>query len=181
MRIRLPSFPYWLPARVVYASSALFLLVAIPSLAAMHMDRLSSQELEESRRHAADQKSLAPIIADLRAKRAVLEKQVALGEVLPAPADLPSMMKSLQKLTDASGVKSSQFMPVSESVLKNGGIRINGRFMASSDNFRRLLLALSDQPWVTDIASCAAKAGANLPEFELTLFAAFRQGGEAKP
>lgn len=177
MDLHLPPLQFWFPRRMIFVTAVLVVTILLPSLAVMYLEKSSSQALEEALRRASEQKTLAPLISDLRKKRAELEKLTEPKNVLPAPQDLPAMMSGLQKLTDEAKINNSQFMPVSESVLKNGGILIKGRFLSSSKNFCRLLLALSDQSWIMEIVSCTVKADARLPEYELTLLATFNSAG----
>ena len=85
------------------------------------------------------------------------------------------IVTSLQKMVSLSGMQSSHFVPAAETVVEKNRIRLDGTLSGPPDNFRRLVLLLSEQPWLSGMEFLNVTPSGALPAYSLGIWATFTQ------
>ncbi|EJX08293.1 hypothetical protein EVA_03595 [gut metagenome] len=125
------------------------------------------------------QKMLEPYVANVRHRQVELREMLAVSASQPKPQSVSETLVVLNKMAAEVGIPNMQFVPDATSVVGRSDIRLVGRGDGASDNFRRFVLALSDQPWVVKIEEVKGFSNEELHSFELTLRASYgKKGGE---
>ena len=88
---------------------------------------------------------------------------------------LPLIVTSLQEMVSLSGMQSSHFVPAAETVVEKNRIRLDGTLSGPPDNFRRLVLLLSEQPWLSGMEFLNVTPSGALPAYSLGIWATFTQ------
>mgnify|MGYP000019541394 CR=1 FL=1 len=96
-------------------------------------------------------------------------------QTLPTPDTLPLIVTSLQEMVSLSGMQSSHFVPAAETVVEKNRIRLDGTLSGPPDNFRRLVLLLSEQPWLSGMEFLNVTPSGALPAYSLGIWATFTQ------
>ena len=99
-----------------------------------------------------------------------LEARIQVQETLQ-----PLMVTSLQELVDMSGMQSARFVPAAETVVEKNSIRLDGTLSGDPDAFRRLVLLLSEQPWLSGMEFLDVTPTGTLPSYSLGIWATFTQ------
>ena len=81
----------------------------------------------------------------------------------------------LQEMVSLSGMQSSHFVPAAETVVEKNRIRLDGTLSGPPDNFRRLVLLLSEQPWLSGMEFLNVTPSGALPAYSLGIWATFTQ------
>jgi len=116
-------------------------------------------------------------IKGLETRIQVQETRRLLGatKTLPTPDTLPLIVTSLQEMVSLSGMQSSHFVPAAETVVEKNRIRLDGTLSGPPDNFRRLVLLLSEQPWLSGMEFLNVTPSGALPAYSLGIWAMFTQ------
>ena len=85
------------------------------------------------------------------------------------------IVTSLQEMVSLSGMQSSHFVPAAETVVEKNRIRLDGTLSGPPDNFRRLVLLLSEQPWLSGMEFLNVTPSGALPAYSLGIWATFTQ------
>ena len=111
----------------------------------------------------------------LDGKREETRRLIGAAKILPAPDTLPRIVTSLQELVDLSGMQSARFVPAAETVVEKNSIRLDGTLSGDPDAFRRLVLLLSEQPWLSGMEFLNVTPTGTLPAYSLGIWATFTQ------
>lgn len=129
-------------------------------------------------------RTIAPVVASLKARRVETEKLLAAAAVYDMPKDVRGLLKTLRVVAQDAGLHNTQFLPEAISVVGKSDIRLKGKAQGSTDCFRRFLVGLSSQDWISSIGRVKASAGddADSNTYEVTIRARFgllqEQGGK---
>lgn len=121
------------------------------------------------------QQTLSLPYARLVAREQSLVKLLARTPARPVPADLPGLITSLETVAKEAELPGMRFVPDAVSVVGSTSLRFTASADGTTENFRRFLLRLSDQPWVLDLESIEIKAGAPLHTLTLRFKATCRE------
>ena len=111
----------------------------------------------------------------LNARREETRRLLGATKTLPTPDTLPLIVTSLQEMVSLSGMQSSHFVPAAETVVEKNRIRLDGTLSGPPDNFRRLVLLLSEQPWLSGMEFLNVTPSGALPAYSLGIWATFTQ------
>lgn len=168
------SLPAWFPHRILALQAALALCAALLCLAPLwHVSRTLKADVAALETRIRVQEILQPLMEGLDAKRGETRRLIGATNVLPAPDTLPGIVTSLQKLVDLSGMQSARFVPAAETVVEKNSIRLDGTLSGTPDAFRRLVLLLSEQPWLSGMEFLTVTPTATLPSYSLGIWATF--------
>lgn len=129
-------------------------------------------------------RTIAPVVASLKARRVETEKLLTPAAVYDMPKDVRGLLKTLRVVAQDAGLHNTQFLPDAISVVGKSDIRLKGKAQGSTDCFRRFLVGLSSQDWISSIGRVKASAGddAYSNKYEVTIRARFgllkEQGGK---
>ncbi|MDD6181437.1 MAG: hypothetical protein PUB01_05130 [Desulfovibrionaceae bacterium] len=169
----LAGIPSWIPVKAL-ALCALLLIVATGMAALAWQGKSRAERRVEDARHILDaQKLLEPLVLELRKKQAVLRAAVAGEESLSTPVNLADVVRHLQGLAARAGLQEAHFVPQVEGVVRQNAIRLSGRLAAEPEEFRRFLLLLSDQKWITALESCKMVSGSPRAQYTLSIMASY--------
>ena len=132
-------------------------------------------ELNELNDEISAHRTIAPLWQSLKARRVETEKLLAPAAVYDMP---------LRVVAQDAGLHNTQFLPEAISVVGKSDIRLKGVAQGSTDCFRRFLVGLSSQDWISSIGRVKASAGddADSNTYEVTIRARFgllkEQGGK---
>ena len=176
--MRLPVVPAWFPLRALFLQGALALCVLLFCLAPLLYSTWKLEaEINTLETRIQVQETLQPLMEGLNARREETQRLLGTTKILPAPDTLPLIVTSLQEMVSLSGMQSSHFLPAAETVVEKNRIRLDGTLSGSPDNFRRLALLLSEQPWLSGIEFLNVTPSAALPTYSLGIWATFTQQG----
>lgn len=139
-------------------------------------------ELNELNDEISAHRTIAPVVASLR--RVETEKLLTPAAVYDMPKDVRGLLKTLRVVAQDAGLHNTQFLPEAISVVGKSDIRLKGKAQGTTDCFRRFLVGLSSQDWISSIGRVKASAGddADSNTYEVTIRARFgllqEQGGK---
>ena len=162
--MRLPIIPAWFPLRALALQGVMALCVLLFCFAPLWY---VTWKLE------ADIKGLE--MEGLNARREETRRLLGATKTLPTPDTLPLIVTSLQEMVSLSGMQSSHFVPAAETVVEKNRIRLDGTLSGPPDNFRRLVLLLSEQPWLSGMEFLNVTPSGALPAYSLGIWATFTQ------
>lgn len=136
MRPLLTFFPQWFPLRSVSLCMAALLLALVAALSGSYLKGQAEKSCTEKRELIESQKILTPLVQEIRRQKAVLAPLVNRGTPLPVPSSLAVLLRQIQQLADSAGLKQANFMPESESVVKENTIRLKGTLSSEPEQFR---------------------------------------------
>lgn len=174
--MRAPSVPAWFPIKALAVQGALALGVVLFCLVPLWY--LSTQlrgEIAGLRTTIQVQETLAPLMAGLGEKQKETRRLIGSTTVLPTPDTLPNIVTALQRLVSLSGMQSARFVPAAETVVEKNSIRLDGTLSGDPDQFRRLVLLLSEQPWLSGMEFLNVTPSGVLPSYTLGIWATFTQ------
>lgn len=116
----------------------------------------------------------------------LLERQRSLTALVkrtpskPMPAAITDLNRLLAEVAKEAGLPGARFVPDGVSVVGSSSLRFTVTAEGSAENFRRFLLVLSDQHWVSDVNNVDVKSGTPLHTLSARFNAtcrAFQKGG----
>lgn len=152
------------------------LAVSVVLAGGLYFAKLSrGMELNAVNDEIAAHRTIAPIVASLKVRRVETEKLLTPAAVYNMPKDVRGLLKTLRVVAQDAGLHNTQFVPDAISVVGKSDIRLKGEAHGSTDCFRRFLVGLSSQDWVSSIDRVKASAGddANSNKYEVTIRARF--------
>lgn len=142
-------------------------------------------ELNELNDEISAHRTIAPVVASLKARRVETQSFfLTPAAVYDMPKDVRGLLKTLRVVAQDAGLHNTQFLPEAISVVGKSDIRLKGKAQGSTDCFRRFLVGLSSQNWISSIGRVKASAGddADSNTYEVTIRARFgllkEQGGK---
>lgn len=174
--MRLPPAPAWFPLRALALQGVAALCVLLFCLAPLRycMWKLEA-EIKELENRIQVQETLQPLMEGLNARREETRRLLGAASPLPTPDTLPLIIASLQEMVSLSGMQSSRFVPAAETVVEKNRIRLDGTLSGPPDNFRRLVLLLSEQPWLSGMEFLNVTPSEAHPAYSLGIWATFTQ------
>lgn len=170
------ALPPWVPLKMLALEGALALGVALFVLAPLwYLSHRMAAEIVDLRTRIQVQETLAPLMAGLDEKRRETRLLIGASTVLPTPGTLPDIVTALQRLVNLAGIQSARFVPAAETVVEKNSIRLDGTLSAEPDQFRRLILLLSEQPWLSGLEFLNVTPTAGEPSYSLGIWATFTQ------
>lgn len=164
---------------------AVVFAVSVVLAGGLYFAKLSrGMELNEVNDEISAHRTIAPIVASLKARRVETEKLLTPAAVYDMPKDVRGLLKTLRVVAQDAGLHNTQFLPDAISVVGKSDIRLKGEAQGSTDCFRRFLVGLSSQDWISSIGRVKASAGddADSNQYEVTIRARFglleEQGGK---
>ena len=100
-------------------------------------------ELNELNDEISAHRTIAPVVASLKARRVETEKLLTPAAVYDMPKDVRGLLKTLRVVAQDAGLHNTQFLPDAISVVGKSDIRLKGKAQGSTDCFRRFLHSLS--------------------------------------
>lgn len=174
--MRLQLVPAWFPLRILILQGAMALCALLFCLAPiMYMTWNLEADIRELETRIQVQETLQPLMEGLNARNEETRRLLGAAKILPTPDTLPLIVTSLQEMVGLSGMQSSHFVPAAETVVEKNRIRLDGTLSGSPDNFRRLVLLLSEQPWLSGMEFLNVTPSAALPSYSLGIWATFTQ------
>ena len=174
--MHLPPAPAWFPLRALALQGVAALCVLLFCLAPLRycMWKLEA-EIKELENRIQVQETLQPLMEGLNARREETRRLLGVASPLPTPDTLPLIIASLQEMVSLSGMQSSRFVPAAETVVEKNRIRLDGTLSGPPDNFRRLVLLLSEQPWLSGMEFLNVTPSEAHPAYSLGIWATFTQ------
>lgn len=124
------------------------------------------------------QTMLKPYVESIRSRQVRIRELTGEHRVYARPVYVTEMLRMLQDMTADAGIAGIRFVPDALSVVGRQTIRMVGRGEGSTENFRRLIIALSAQPWVKSIDTVTVTAGESANAFEISLHALYGRAEE---
>ena len=145
--MRLPIVPAWFPLRALALQGVMALCVLLFCLAPLwYVTWKLEADIKELETRIQVQETLQPLMEGsmpgARKPDAFSERPKPCRRRTPCRSSSPS----LQEMVSLSGMQSSHFVPAAETVVEKNRIRLDGTLSGPPDNFRRLVLLLSEQP-----------------------------------
>lgn len=178
----LSALKTWLPLKRLFVLGLFacgFLLTLFPI---WHETRKLEGEISTLKTRIQTQELLQPLMSGLKEYLAESEKLLVgtpLGidlAPLPAPDNLAQVLQSLQHIAVLAGVREARFVPIAETVLDSvNGIRLEGAFTGTLEQFRCFSLLLSAHPWLSAPERLEILSTEDMPLFTLSLWAVFRR------
>ena len=163
--MRLPIVPAWFPLRALALQGVMALCVLLFCLAPLwYVTWKLEADIKELETRIQVQETLQPLMEGLNARREETQRLLGATKTLPTP-DMVSL----------SGMQSSHFVPAAETVVEKNRIRLDGTLSGPPDNFRRLVLLLSEQPWLSGMEFLNVTPSGALPAYSLGIWATFTQ------
>lgn len=173
MRLHLPL---WFPLRFLVLEALMALCTVLLCLLPLwYFSNQLDGEIENLKTRIQVQNTLSPLMEGLEQRRVETGKLIGTKSTLPAPENLSGIVDSLQQLVKLSGMDSARFVPAAETVVERSSIRLDGTLSGDPDTFRRLVLLLSDQPWITGMEFLNVTPTSTNPSFSLGVWATFTQ------
>ena len=164
----------WFPIRrVAKLVGAAVLIQVCAVLPLWYYAGQADREAEQMQTAQSVQELLQPFVLDIRQKKMRISTLVQHSDPLPPPRNLSESIVALQQLVESAGLREAHFVPASESVVQKSIIRLDGTLTGAPESFRRFIILLGDQPWISTVESCQINAAAPVPEYSLTIWAAF--------
>ena len=161
--MRLPIVPAWFPLRALALQGVMALCVLLFCLAPLwYVTWKLEADINGLETRIQVQETLQPRMEGLNARREETRR-------------LPLIVTSLQEMVSLSGMQSSHFVPAAETVVEKNRIRLDGTLSGPPDNFRRLVLLLSEQPWLSGMKFLNVTPSGALPAYSLGIWATFTQ------
>ena len=174
--MRLPIVPAWFPLRALALQGVMALCVLLFCLAPLwYVTWKLEADIKELETRIQVQETLQPLMEGLNARREETRRLLGATKTLPTPDTLPLIVTSLQEMVSLSGMQSSHFVPAAETVVEKNRIRLDGTLSGPPDNFRRLVLPLSEQPWLSGMEFLNVTPSGALPAYSLGIWATFTQ------
>ena len=168
--MRLPIVPAWFPLRALALQGVMALCVLLFCLAPLwYVTWKLEADIKGLETRIQVQETLQPLMEGLNARREETRR------LLGATKTLPLIVTSLQEMVSLSGMQSSHFVPAAETVVEKNRIRLDGPLSGPPDNFRRLVLLLSEQPWLSGMEFLNVTPSGALPAYSLGIWATFTQ------
>ncbi|MFQ8736643.1 MAG: hypothetical protein ACLSAH_12075 [Bilophila wadsworthia] len=173
--MRLPIVPAWFPLRALALQGVMALCVLLFCLAPLwYVTWKLEADIKELETRIQVQETLQPLMEGLNARRE--KPNASRSDQNPADAGHPPLIvTSLQEMVSLSGMQSSHFVPAAETVVEKNRIRLDGTLSGPPDNFRRLVLLLSEQPWLSGMEFLNVTPSGALPAYSLGIWATFTQ------
>ncbi len=173
MRLQLPL---WFPIRFLALEGLLALCAVLFCLLPLwYFSNQVDGDIATLKARIQVQETLSPLIRGLEQRRSETDALIGTRSTLPTPENLSSIVASLQQLVKLSGMDSARFVPAAETVVERSSIRLDGTLSGDPDTFRRLVLLLSDQPWITGMEFFNVTPTSTVPSFSLGVWATFTQ------
>lgn len=170
------SIPTWFPTRFLVVQGIIALCALLFCLAPLwYFSRELDIEVDGLRNRLQVQQTLSPLMEGLDGQRRDISRLLGTQKALPTPETLPDIVTSLQELTRLSGLESARFVPAAETVVERNSIRLDGTLSGGPDPFRKFILLLSDQPWISGMEFLNLTPTATLPSYTVGLWATFKQ------
>ena len=174
--MRIPGIPAWFPLRTLVLELGMALCAALFCLAPLsYLSWRLETDITGLEARIQVQETLQPLMEGLDGKREETRRLIGAAKILPAPDTLPRIVTSLQELVDMSGMQSARFVPAAETVVEKNSIRLDGTLSGDPDAFRRLVLLLSEQPWLSGMEFLNVTPTGTLPAYSLGIWATFTQ------
>ena len=168
--MRLPIVPAWFPLRALALQGVMALCVLLFCLAPLwYVTWKLEADIKGLETRIQVQETLQPLMEGLNARREETRR------LLGATKTLPLIVTSLQEMVSLSGMQCSHFVPAAETVVEKNRIRLDGTLSGPPDNFRRLVLLLSEQPWLSGMEFLNVTPSGALPAYSLGIWATFTQ------
>jgi len=84
-------------------------------------------ELNELNDEISAHRTIAPVVASLKARRVETEKLLAAATVYDMPKDVRGLLKTLRAVAQDAGLHNTQFLPEAISVVGKSDIRLKGK------------------------------------------------------
>lgn len=172
----------WLPLKPLIALGLLIWGILLAFLPIWYATRTLESEIETLKTRIQTQELLQPLMHGLRDYLDESEKFISATPLgtdmapLPAPDNLAQVLQSLLGIAALAGVHDARFVPVAETVLDSvNGIRLEGEFTGTLEQFRCFSLLLSAQPWLSTPERLEILSTEDMPVFTLSLWAVFRR------
>lgn len=170
------ALPPWFPLKTLAVQGALALGVTLFVLVPLwYQSHQVAADIADLRTRIQVQETLAPLMAGLDEKRRETRLLIGASTVLPTPASLPDIVTSIQRLVSLADIQSARFVPAAETVVEKNSIRLDGTLSAEPDQFRRLVLLLSEQPWLSGMEFLNVTPAGGAPSYSLGIWATFTQ------
>ncbi len=174
--MRLPLVPVWFPFRALVLQGVIALCVLLFCLAPLlYITWKLEADIKALETRIQVQETLQPLMEGLDNRREETQRLLGTTQTLPTPNTLPLIVASLQEMVTLSGMQSSHFVPAAETVVEKNSIRLDGTLSGPPDNFRRLVLLLSEQPWLSGMEFLNVTPSGTLPTYSLGIWATFTQ------
>lgn len=174
--MRLPIVPAWFPLRALALQGVMALCVLLFCFAPLwYVTWKLEADIKGLETRIQVQETLQPLMEGLNARREETRRLLGATKTLPTPDTLPLIVTSLQEMVSLSGMQSSHFVPAAETVVEKNRIRLDGILSGPPDNFRRLVLLLSEQPWLSGMEFLNVTPSGALPAYSLGIWATFTQ------
>ncbi len=131
----------------VFAAGCWWMKIAAEKDAAVAQDKLSAQQ------------TLAVPYARLLERERSLTELLAKTPPQPYPENIAGLNAALLAVAKDAGLPGARFVPDAVSVVGSTNLRFTVTADGTAENFRKFLLVLSDQNWVTEMNSVEVKAG----------------------
>ena len=147
--MRLPPVPAWFPLRALALQGVAALGVLLFCLAPLRYCTWKLEaEIKELENRIQVQETLQPLMEGLNARREETRRLLGAAPPLPTPDTLPLILASLPEMVSLSG---------------------------PPENFRRLVLLLSEQPWLSGMEFLNVTPSEAHPAYSLGIWATFTQ------
>ena len=151
-----------------FAGGCWWLKVSAEKDAAVAEDKLKAQQ------------TLALPYARLLERQRSLTTLVKRTPSKPLPAAITDLSQALADVAKEAGLPGARFVPDGVSVVGSSSLRFTVTAEGSAESFRRFLLVLSDQNWISDVNNVEVKSGMPLHTLSARFNAtcrAFQKGG----
>ena len=156
--MRLPIVPAWFPLRALALQGVMALCVLLFCLAPLwYVTWKLEADIKGLETRIQVQETLQPLMEGLNARREETRRLLGATKTLPTPDTLPLIV------------------PAAETVVEKNRIRLDGTLSGPPDNFRRLVLLLSEQPWLSGMEFLNVTPSGALPAYSLGIWATFTQ------
>lgn len=171
-----PSLPTWFPLRLLALQGVMALCAVLFCLLPLwYFSWDLDNAVARLKTRIQVQETLQPLMEGLNSRREETGQLIGARTALPAPDTLPNIVTALQELVRLSGMDSARFVPAAETVVERNSIRLDGTLSGTPDQFRRLVLLLSDQPWISGMEFLNVTPSGALPAYTLGIWATFTQ------
>lgn len=147
------------PMGLLAASCALLAASLAAAGTLWWMKSSAEVELAAARDELQAHRTLEPVVTAVRERKNELRALLEAAPAYARPGDVRELLATLRRTADDAGLADGQFVPVAASVIGRNDIELVGRARGTSESFRRFVLGLSTQPWVTEIGSVSAASG----------------------